>query len=566
MRLIYCIWTVLAFFAATVPAAGQAPTQPPKDNVTTTPYTIFLRGFPVGREDVTVRTDTAGTWIRSTGLTQGASPTVLQNVEFRYDPAGLPELFVLDSTVNKAPVTFRTRFKDGSAVTEANEQGKAASYTQKVSERPLVIFGGVFGGFAAFPPVLSKLSPGQTFRMLFVPSAEVEAQLVGVTDEQMQSGFKFVPVKRYEVTFADATATTTFNVVASAEGTLVRVTIPSQGIDMLRSDFASATSRTDVFSNPGDQAVIIPVTGFNLGATITVPKAAAPAGNAEPARLPAVVLLAGSGAPDREGVAPGVPVMGQLAGILAEAGFISVRYDRRGSGQSGGRAESATISDYAEDARAVVRWLTNRKDVDPRRIAIVGHGEGAWIAFLAASRDDRVAAVVSLASAASTGSELFLEQQQLQLGTTKLDEKERDAKVALQKQIQSAVLTGKGWEQVPEDVKRDADTPWFQSLLKFDPARVASDIDAPILVVHGDLDREVPVAHAERLAAIAQKGDSESVELVTVRGVNHIMLSAFTGEVSEYPTLTERTISKDISGTVAAWLTKTLPAPPARGR
>jgi dipeptidyl aminopeptidase/acylaminoacyl peptidase len=87
-----------------------------------------------------------------------------------------------------------------------------------------------------------------------------------------------------------------------------------------------------------------------------------------------------------------------------------------------------------------------------------------------------------------------------------------------------------------------------------------------MLIVHGELDREVPVAHAERLATIAQKGDSKSVELVTVRGVNHRLLAAFTGEVSEYPTLTERTVSKDIATTVTGWLTKTLPAPAARGR
>ena len=69
-----------------------------------------------------------------------------------------------------------------------------------------------------------------------------------------------------------------------------------------------------------------------------------------------------------------------------------MRYDKRGYGQSGGRAESATIQDYAEDVRAVVRWLLQRKDVDPKRIAVVGHSEGAWVALLAASRERRIGA------------------------------------------------------------------------------------------------------------------------------------------------------------------------------
>jgi pimeloyl-ACP methyl ester carboxylesterase len=556
MRLIHCIWTALALSA--LPAAAQAPV----DNVVTTPYIIFQGGFPVGREDVSLRTDKSGMTIMINGATQGPTPTALRNVEFRYDPSGTPELFVLDGVAGNAPITLRTTFKDGSAITQGTQLGKPVSVTTKASPRPLVIANGVFGGFAAFPPALAKMTPGATFRLLVLPAVEVEATLVSVTDEQMQSGTSVSPVKRHEISFTENGTTTIFNLVTAADNTLVRVTIPAQSIDVLRSDFASATSRTDIFSNPGDQAVTIPAAGFNLGATLTLPKVA----DAAAPRLPAVILLAGMAAPDREGVAPGVPVLGQLAGALAEAGFIAVRYDRRGSGQSGGRSESATLSDYAEDLRTVFRWLTARKDVDPRRIAVVGHGEGAWIGMLMASRENRVGAVVTLSSAASSGADLTLEQQQLQLGEAKPSDADRESKVALQKQIQSAVLSGKGWDDLPPGVRRDADTPWFQSLLQFDPAKVVADIDSPILIVHGELDREVPVAHAERLAAIAQKGDADSVELVTVRGVNHRLLAAFTGEVSEYATLTERTISKDVAATVTGWLTRTLPAPAARGR
>src|SRR5690606_28528852 len=124
--------------------------------------------------------------------------------------------------------------------------------------------------------------------------------------------------------------------------------------------------------------------GFNLGATITRPR-----GQNLPARLPAVVLLSGSGANDRNGTAVGIPIIGQIAGALADAGFLVVRYDKRGHEQSGGRAESATLSDFAEDARRVVNWLRDRDDVDPRRIAVVGHSEGAMVALLAASRERR---------------------------------------------------------------------------------------------------------------------------------------------------------------------------------
>jgi uncharacterized protein len=238
-----------------------------------------------------------------------------------------------------------------------------------------------------------------------------------------------------------------------------------------------------------------------------------------------------------------------------------VRYDKRGFGQSGGRSESATIQDYAEDVRAVVRWLLQRKDIDPKRIAVVGHSEGAWVALLAAARERRISAVTSIAGPSTTGSELILAQQQQSLDLMTLTPQEREQKVALQKQIQTAVVTGKGWENIPRDQRRAADTPWFQSLLTYDPAKVLKDVRQPLLFVHGELDKQVPVAHADQLADMARKqSDSKSVEVVVVRGVNHLLVPAITGEVSEYAALTDRNISKDVSGAVTAWLAKTFAA------
>jgi pimeloyl-ACP methyl ester carboxylesterase len=323
-----------------------------------------------------------------------------------------------------------------------------------------------------------------------------------------------------------------------------------------------------VFSNPGDEAVMIPAVGFNLGATITKPASAQGSGAAGPAtpkggdagRMPAVILLAGSNVGDRDGFALGVPTLQQLAGAIADAGFLAVRYDQRGFGQSGGRAESAMIQDYAEDVRAVVRWLLQRKDVDPKRIAVVGHSEGAWVALLAAEREKRISAVVSIAGPASTGSELVLEQQQRALDQLKLTPEEREKKVALQKQIQSAVVSGKGWELIPQEERRAADTPWFQSLLTFDPGKVLKDVKQPVFFMHGALDKQVPPSNADRLAEVATKGDAASVDVVVVRGVNHLLIPAFTGEVTEYSSLTDRNVSKDVSGALTAWLTKTFAA------
>src|SRR5690606_26914458 len=171
-----------------------------------------------------------------------------------------------------------------------------------------------------------------------------------------------------------------------------------------------------------DEEDMIPANGFNLAATISRPPGTtAPAPKAKDVpRLPVAILLAGSGELDRDGVAFGVPILGQLAGALADAGYLVVRFDKRGVGQSGGRAESATLPDYAEDVLAVVRALERRKDVDDKRIAVVGHSEGGAVALLAAARTKDIAAVVSIAGPGVTGSELILAQQKHALGRLSL--------------------------------------------------------------------------------------------------------------------------------------------------
>ena len=192
--------------------------------------------------------------------------------------------------------------------------------------------------------------------------------------------------------------------------------------------------------------------------TLLLPGALLDADPAQPstagARLPAVVLVGGSGPTDRDGLVFGIPVLGQIADGLADAGFVVLRYDKRGVGQSGGRAESAGLTDYAEDVRAAVKMLADRKDVDPKRIAVIGHSEGGAVALIAASKDKRIAAVALLASNGVPGTDLILAQQQHALDRLKLGDEERQAKVDLQKRIDEAVLTGKGWDQISPEVRR----------------------------------------------------------------------------------------------------------------
>ena len=150
------------------------------------------------------------------------------------------------------------------------------------------------------------------------------------------------------------------------------------------------------------------------------------------------------------------------------------------------------------------------------------------------------------AAPGTTGAQLVLEQQQHQLALAGLSEAEKaEDKVALQQKIQQAVMTGKGWEEVPADLRQQADTPWFRSFLMFDPAVHMTKFKQPILVIQGDLDVQVPPHHADKLGELARQRKG-AVEVTQLPGVNHLLVKATTGEVSEYPDLPDKRVVADV--------------------
>jgi fermentation-respiration switch protein FrsA (DUF1100 family) len=138
---------------------------------------------------------------------------------------------------------------------------------------------------------------------------------------------------------------------------------------------------------------------------------------------------------------------------------------------------------------------------------------------------------------------------------------EKQATLDLQKRIQNAVLTGSGWETIPPGFRQRADSPWFQSFLLFDPAKVMPDIEQPLLVVHGLLDTEIEPVNADRLEKLARaRRRAVPVEIARLDGINHLLVSAKTGEAEEYATLSASQVSPDVDRTIVQWLLKTLPA------
>lgn len=522
-------------------------------------FTIFFRQAPVGNEQVTLSRRPDGFVITASGRFGAPLNFVARRMEMRYDTAWRPQELVIEATQANQPTSLRTTFAGSSATSELRLAGEMTRETDQISADTVVLHTSFFGTYEALAARLASVQVGGTVPVYMAPQSEIPARLDAISTERVQTAKRIVEAKRYRLTLLSPGAPIAAEVWAESDtNRLLRITMPNASLDVVREDFAAVSARRVVVTHPGDEDVRVLASGFNLAGTLTKPAAAAAPSAAPGARArtvtrsPAVVLVPGSGVQDRDLMLGDVPVFGQLAGALADAGYVVLRYDKRGIGQSGGRVETTTFADYAEDLRAVVRFLAKRKDVDERRIAVAGHDEGGWITLLAASREKKVAAAVLLASPGTSGVELVLEQQRATLERMNIPEAERQAKVDLQRKINDAVLSGKGWEYIPPEIREQADSAWFQSFLAFDPAKVMGRVRQPVLIVHGERDVHLSPQHADKLAALAAaRKKALPAEVAKLPQVDHQLLPANGGQPP-------KSVSPEVVSTITKWLDKWL--------
>jgi uncharacterized protein len=541
---------VVAILAAAVPLPLLAQQPAAGDAI----FRVFVRGMVIGTEQSTVTRTADGWTIASSGRLDAPLNVISRDLQVRYDANWKPLELTLDATVRGQAQTIHTTIS-GSTVTSEVDFGGQSRVVTATANTDILLPAPFFAPFEALAARLRTAAAGSTIVAFAPPQSELTIRVGASADERIQTPTQTIEARRTHVTMTPnggPSGPVETDIWSDPTGRLLRVSVPAEGLEVVREDVASVATRRVPISRPNDEQVTIPDNGFVLAGTLSKPA------NAGAARLPAVVLIGGSGPTDRDEVAFGIPIFGQLADAIADAGFIVLRYDKRGVGLSGGRDESATLADYADDARSAVSFLSKRKDVDPKRIAMLGHSEGGMVAMLAAAKDRRIAALALVASPGVTGAELNLEQAEHALDHANRSEADKQTTIELQKKIQRAVLTGTGWDSIAS-YRRQADTPWFQSFLAFDPAPLMREIRQPVLIVQGALDTQVAPSNAARLEALAnQRKNRPPAQVVTVPGVNHLLVPATTGEVDEYPTLQNSHISPDASRAIVSWLRTTL--------
>ena len=145
-----------------------------------------------------------------------------------------------------------------------------------------------------------------------------------------------------------------------------------------------------------------PAGGVRLSGLMRLPAGAGP--------FAAAVLLPERGTDELNPRSPDNQLLTSIADHLVSQGVIVLRLHERGNGGSEGSATATTLAERAADAIAALNYLRTRPQVDGTRLGLIGHGEGANVALLAASQPQAPTFVVAVAAAGLTGRELLANQ------------------------------------------------------------------------------------------------------------------------------------------------------------
>jgi len=306
-----------------------------------------------------------------------------------------------------------------------------------------------------------------------------------------------------------------------------------------------------------------------LAGALTIPDGTGP--------FPAVVLISGSGAQDRDETISGHKPFLVLADFLARRGAAALRCDDRGAGESGGEHLAATTAVRAADVGWMIEYLLTRKGIDRKRIFLLGHSEGSVIASLVASRNPLVAGIILLgAPGLSIEENLYLQNTLLRKAEGASDAAIAQANI-LQRKIFSVVeevtddeearaklrgiYSSNMYERLTDSQKKSIDeriatllTPYFRDIIKCDPSVALCKVSCPVLAIIGEKDLQCPPKeNIPALEKALRAGENRNFRVIEMAGLNHLLQTSTSGAMSEYASI-EETISPQALTVISDWL------------
>ncbi len=259
-----------------------------------------------------------------------------------------------------------------------------------------------------------------------------------------------------------------------------------------------------------------------------------------PGPHPGLVFLHGSGPQTRDSY------IRWFADRFARAGFVTLIYDKRGTGESSGARWPETpggFHELARDGAAAVRAVAARPDVDAGRIGVWGLSQGAWLGPLAA-QGGGIAFVLMFSGGGVSPAEQELYDDEVKLRARGFPEEDISQAIAYLRLADDYVRSGSDadWERFATAREAARAESWYPHLdrfpqilpreapvwaglrtdLDYDPVPVLETIRVPVLVMLGERDELTPTQETARRieAALSRAGNSEFTVRI-VPGADH---------------------------------------------
>jgi uncharacterized protein len=234
---------------------------------------------------------------------------------------------------------------------------------------------------------------------------------------------------------------------------------------------------------------------------------------------PVVLMIPGSGPTDRDGNSPlGLAASSYrlLAEALATRGVSTVRIDKRGLGGSKAavaNGNAVTIADYAADTHSWVGSIRARTGA--KCVWLLGHSEGALIALAAAQKPEGICGVILVSGAGRKLSDVIREQLRANPANAPVLDSAMKALDALDRGQHVDIA---GMHPALQKLFAPQVQDFLIDTFRYDPAKLASALKVPLLIVQGERDLQVSTADAKALAAAQPKA-----KLVLVPRMNHVL-------------------------------------------
>ena len=315
--------------------------------------------------------------------------------------------------------------------------------------------------------------------------------------------------------------------------------------------------------------------GITLSGTLTLPLTGE--------KHTAIILISGSGPMDRDSTFLGHKPFRIIADYFARKGVATLRFDKRGVGESTGDFAIATPEDFARDVSAAIEYLQSLKEIDPKKIGLIGHSEGGLIASMAASRSEDVAFIVLMAGLLLPGrknsslvftllvNEDNTDNQNLDEDRKVFDrffdlvsresltpeEREESIKIAEKTlpRINEKTKATMGFSELtPETFVSIFSMPWLKEFLNSSTESYLRKVNCPVLAIYGDKDVQVPSKeNIEVINRLLIQGVNTDYTIIEIPNVNHLFQHCKTGYPSEYET-SKQTMVPEVLNLISDWI------------